>query len=49
MRKNLLKGMTIIANSDYTTSLIKKIIPKSNILTLPLAVNQNFFKPSKKN
>ena len=46
--KNLLKGMTIIANSDYTTSLIKKIIPKSNILTLPLAVNQNFFKPSKK-
>jgi phosphatidyl-myo-inositol dimannoside synthase len=28
--------------------LVKKIIPKSIILTVPLAVNQNFFKPLKK-
>lgn len=35
----------VIANSEYTKGLIKKVSKNSNSATLPLAVNHEFFKP----
>lgn len=35
----------VIANSNYTKSLIYKINPKASVLALPLGVNKGFFKP----
>lgn len=46
--KWLFKKSNIIANSQYTASLTKKIASTSKVNAIPLAVNQNFFKPSKK-
>lgn len=41
----LKKAKGIIANSKYTKTLVQNIQPKSNVVALPLAVNENFFKP----
>lgn len=39
------KAKKVIANSFYTQKLIRKINPKVDHITLPLAVNHNYFKP----
>lgn len=41
----LKKSKLIIANSNYTKDLILKIDKSISVIALPLAVNQNFFKP----
>ncbi|QDW18872.1 glycosyltransferase family 4 protein [Flavobacterium sp. KBS0721] len=43
----LRKSRLIIANSEYTKGLITKVSKDSNVVTLPLAVNHEFFKPDK--
>lgn len=41
----LKRAKGIVANSNYTKKLVNAIQPNSNIQALPLAVNENFFKP----
>ncbi len=41
----LSKAKLIINNSHYTTGLVKDLNPNLNTQTLPLAVNQEFFRP----
>lgn len=39
------KAKAVIANSNYTKRLVTNIQPRANVLALPLAVNEMFFKP----
>ncbi|HEY5592056.1 MAG TPA: glycosyltransferase family 4 protein [Paludibacter sp.] len=36
----------VIANSEYTANLSKTVAPKAIVVTLPLAVNHNYFTPN---
>ncbi len=45
--KYVLNKTNIIANSEFTARLSRKIAPKATISALPLAVNHNYFKPKK--
>lgn len=35
----------VVANSEYTANLSKAVSPKASVVTLPLAVNHNYFIP----
>lgn len=43
--KWILKKTNIIANSDFTARLSKRVAPNARVTVLPLSVNQNYFKP----
>lgn len=43
----LSKSPKVIANSDYTRNLVKKCSPFANVIALPLAVDNEYFHPTK--
>lgn len=43
----LSKAKCVIANSHYTCNLVKKSSPNANVIALPLAVDNDYFYPTK--
>lgn len=43
----LSKSSKVIANSNYTCNLVKKCSPFANVIVLPLAVDNEYFHPTK--
>ncbi len=44
--KRMLNKVNIIANSEYTAKLNRRVSPKATVTALPLAVNHKYFKPN---
>lgn len=46
-RRILSHAVKVIANSNYTAELVKNCSPKANVVSLPLAVDNQQFRPTK--